>query len=106
MSKPTSRAAIIAVIAGIVVVSIVLAVVVSWIFRQPQNATPVHNAIYVVDDIKSTVQNRKTRWFVECEDTAAPQDDSRERHVWISDAQRKVLRKGEPCPLGEGVKRR
>jgi hypothetical protein len=106
VSKPTSRAAIIAVISVFVIASIVLAVVVSWIFRKPQNATPVRSAVYVVDDVKSTVQNRRTRWFVECEDSAAPQDDSRERHVWISEAQRKVLLKGDPCPLGEGVKQR
>lgn len=106
MSHPTSRASIITMVSIITVVGLVLAVFVFVTFRAKERdeAARKPSVLYVVDDVKSTIENSRTRWFVECEDVAAPDDDARERHVWVSDAQRRKLRKGDPCPLGEAVK--
>jgi signal transduction histidine kinase len=104
--QPTSRTSIIVAVSILAVVAIALVIFVWSVFRakERREAPRVKSVIYVVDDIRSTVDNQRTRWFVECKDAASPDDVGRERHVWISAAQREIVRRGDPCPLGEGIK--
>jgi len=99
-----NRSRIIFAIVVILVIAVAAFIVVRMIYH-PSAATPTTSpqgpTTWVADDLKATGTGPSKRWYVECEDAAAPDDNEREIHVWVTDAQRKAHYKGARCPVGD-----